>query len=449
MKIWPGKSQNLHDTRSKMLRANIAWSLILKIIGLATSLLLVPITLDYLECEIYGIWMTISSILYWLAFFDVGLSNGMRNYLAKSVANGDYRTGKSYVSTTLIILSAIAIVLGMVSILPLKLLDLQSIFNTTVIGNIQLRSVMMAAIFFTLALFVVRTFGMVYVALQKYAVNDAINVTGHLLALIIIYILTKTTNGNLMYVVLAFTATPVAIYLLAAIPLFWQYPQLRPSFKCYNSGAVKDIVGKGLGFFAIQITSCLVIFGGSNIIITQYCGPESVTIYNIAYKYFNVLTIGYTILLAPMWSAYTEAYAKGEMDWIRKTFRRALYAFGLLIAGGAVMLSVSEIIYHLWIGDSVHIPFSISLAVILYVLAFNFNNCVTYLLNGLNTIFIQIITSILFTAIYIGIVVVKGNELSVESIVYCMAISYCAMAMIHLYQCRLLISGKATGVWKK
>jgi len=423
--------------------------MILKVIGLATSLLLVPITLDYLDSEVYGIWLTISSILYWFAFFDVGLSNGMRNYLTKSIANEDYSAGKSYVSTTLVILSAIALVMGLFLIFPLNIFNFQDVFNTTLLDNFQLRNVMMIAILFTLALFVVRTFGMVYVALQKYAVNDAINVTGHLLALIIIYILTKTTNGNLMYVVLALTATPVAVYLLAAIPLFLQYPQLKPSFKCYNSGAVKDIVGKGLGFFTIQFTSCLVIFGGSNIIITQYCGPESVTIYNIAYKYFNVLTIGYTILLAPMWSAYTEAYAKGDMDWIRKTFRRALYAFGLLVAGGAVMLAVSEFVYHLWIGNSVHIPYSISLAVILYVLTFNFNNCVTYLLNGLNTIFVQIITSIFFTAIYIGIVVVKGNELSVEGIVYCMAISYCSMAMIHLYQCRLLISGKATGVWKK
>ncbi len=449
MKIWLGKSQNLHDTRSNVLRANIVWSLILKIIGLATSLLLVPITLDYLDCEIYGIWMTISSILYWFAFFDVGLSNGMRNYLAQSIANGDNCAGKSYVSTTLIILSAIAAIIGLISILPLSLFDFQDFFNTKVVDHVQLRQVMIAAILFTLALFVVRTFGMVYVALQRYAVNDAINVIGHLLALVIIYILTKTTTGNLMYVVLALTATPVAVYLLAAIPLFRQYPQLMPSFKSYNSSAVRDVVGKGLGFFAIQMTSCLVIFGGSNIIITQYCGPESVTIYNIAYKYFNVLTIGYTILLAPMWSAYTEAYAKGDIDWIRKTFRRALYAFGLLVIGGAIMLTVSQIIYHLWIGDSVPIPFSISLAVILYVLAFNFNNCVTYLLNGLNIIYIQIITSIIFTAIYIGVVLANGDTLAVEGIVSCMAICYCAMAMIHLYQCRLLISGKATGIWKK
>jgi O-antigen/teichoic acid export membrane protein len=446
---WLGKILNTTDARSKQLRANVVFSMVLKVIGLVTSLLLVPITLDYLNSEVYGIWLTISSILYWFAFFDVGLSNGMRNYLAQAVANGDYNTGQSYVSTTLIILSAIAVGIGLLSVLPLGVFDFQTVFNTTLLASIQLRNVMVVAVLFTLALFVVRTFGIIYVALQKYAVNDAINVCGHLLALIIIYVLTKTTCGNLMYVVLALTATPVAVYLLAAIPLFRKYPQLRPSFNSYDSSAVRDVVGKGLGFFAIQMTSCLIIFGGSNIIITQYCGPESVTVYNIAYKYFNVLTIGYTILLAPMWSAYTEAYAKGDMAWISKTFHRALIAFGLQTAGGVVMLAASPIVYHLWIGDSVHIPFTVSLSVTLYVLAFNFNNCVTYLLNGLNTIYVQIITSIVFTVIYTGVVLAMGGTLAVEGIVACMAVSYCAMGMIHLYQCRLLISGKATGIWKR
>ena len=437
------------DHRSQMLRANILFSLILKVIGLATSVLLVPITLGYLDIEVYGIWMTISSILYWFAFFDVGLSNGMRNYLAQSVANGNYEAGKSYVSTTLIILTAIAVVIGILSVLPLSLLDFQTVFNTTALSNAYLRDVMIVALLFSIAIFVVRTFGTVYVALQKYAVNDAINVTGHLLALLIIYILTKTTSANLMYVVLALTATPVVVYLLASVPLFWQYPQLKPSFHSYNHAVVKEIIGKGLGFFAIQITSCLIIFGGSNLIITQYCGPESVTIYNIAYKYFNMLTIGYTIVLAPMWSAYTDAYAKGDLPWISHTFRRALHAFFILVVAGLIMLALSSMVYSVWVGDKVYVPFAVSASVLLYVLTFNFNNCVTYLLNGLNTIFVQIITSVLFTVIYIGVILLRGGTLGVEGIALSMTVCYGAMGIIHLYQCRLLINGKATGIWNR
>ena len=40
-----------NDNRSVMLRRNILLSVVLKIIGLATSLLIVPVTLHYLQKE--------------------------------------------------------------------------------------------------------------------------------------------------------------------------------------------------------------------------------------------------------------------------------------------------------------------------------------------------------------------------------------------------------------
>jgi O-antigen/teichoic acid export membrane protein len=423
--------------------------MLLKAVGLATSLLIVPITIDYLSSEVYGIWLTISSILYWMGFFDVGLSNGMRNYLARAIALEDYRAARSYVSTTLTMMAAIAAIVGVLCLLPLSLMNFQTLFNTTVLSASQLREAIAISVLFTLVLFVVRTFGMVYIALQKYAVNDAINVTGHLLALAVIWVLTKTTSGNLTYVVLALTAIPLAVYLAAAVPLFRHHPELRPSAGSFDRAAVSSIVGKGLGFFLIQITSCLVIFGGSNLIITQYCGPEAVTVYNIAYKYFSVLTIGYAIVLAPMWSAYTDAYAKGDMAWIDKTFRRALLTFGLTALGGMVMLALSGYVYELWVGERVHIPFTVSLSVLLYVLAFNMNCCVTNLLNGLNTIFVQILTSVLFTAVYLAVVLWKGPSLGITGIAASMAACYAAMSIIHLYQCRRLVSGTASGIWKR
>ena len=105
-------------------------------------------------------------------------------------------------------------------------------------------------------------------------------------------------------------------------------PNAKPSFKYFDKGLTRQIIGKGLSFFVIQISSCLVIFGAANMFITQYCGPSAVTTYNIAYKYFNLLVIAYTIILAPMWNAYTDAYVKGDMKWIANNFNRTLKLWG-------------------------------------------------------------------------------------------------------------------------
>lgn len=252
-----------------------------------------------------------------------------------------------------------------------------------------------------------------------------------------------------MYVILAYTVTQCIVYIFAAIPLFTKHKQLRPNFHCFDWSLSKQIVGKGLGFFSIQISSCLIIFGAANVFITQSCGPTAVTTYNIAYKFFNLIIIAYTIILSPMWNAYTDAYVKGDTKWINKTFNRALKLWGVSVCGGIVMLISCQFFYHLWIGNKVIVPFTVSLCTLIYVSFFNLNNCVTYLINGLNKIRIQIITSLVMTTIYVTTVISLGKHLNIESIVLCMAICYAIMSFIHLYQCKLLIKGKATGIWNK
>lgn len=439
----------IKDERSKNLRNNIIYSCALKCIGLATSLLIVPITIDYLNNEVYGIWMTLTSILYWIGAFDIGLGNGMRNYLAETISQKNYEVGKSYITTTFTFLAIIALIVAAISIIPLWVLNYNHTFNTYSISNNGLRDAAIVAVMFTLVNFVIKNIGVIFIALQKYAVNDLLSIGGNILSLAIIYILTKTTEGKLLFVVLAYTASSCLIYLLAIIPLFKRHPELRPAFRYFNKKLGKKLIGKGTGFFLIEISSCIVIFGAANIFITQFCGPSAVTTYNIAYKFFNLLVIAYTIILSPMWNAYTDAYVKGDMKWIEQTFNRALKLWGLSVLGGCIMLFGCQIFYHLWVGDKVEVPFSVSLCTLVYVCFFNLNNCVTYLINGLNKIRIQIITSLVFTALYILAVLALGERLGIEGVVYSMAGSYACMALIHLYQCRLLIKNKAKGIWNK
>lgn len=437
------------NSRNKMLFLNILFSGFLKIVGLLTSLVIVPITINYLNNEVYGIWMTITSILYWITTFDIGLGNGMRNYLAEALATNDTKLGKKYISTTMLLLSLIALSMAIVLLYPLITINFNSFFNTNAIAGNELRMAVVIAVGFTLMNFVLKNIGMIFVAMQKYAINDLLSISGNVIALILIYILTKVTTGNLVLVVLAYTMTSCVAFLLAAIPLFWKHPELKPSLRFFDKSLGKKIVGKGFGFFVIQISSCLVIFGAANFFITQSCGPAAVTTYNIAYKFFNLLVIAYTIILAPMWNAYTDAYVKGDMQWIKATFNKALKFWVLSICGGLGMLLICNLFYKLWIGNMVNVPLSVSASTLIYVCFFNLNNCATYLINGLNKIFVQIIISLAVTTLYIITVLAFGRKLGVEGIVLSMAASYAVMSVVHLYQCRKLINGKSDGIWNK
>ena len=443
------KKDRIQYNRNKMLRNNILFSGILKAISLCTSFYIVPLTLNYLDKESYGIWMTISSMAFWIFTFDIGLGNGMRNYLTTAISSNDSKAASTYISSTFVLLTLLALVMGIIATPLILFLDFNKILNTTALNNNYLQIAFVIALILTLLNFVVKNIGFIYVAMQKYAINDLMTVGGSVAALIIIFILTKTTEGNLYYVVSTFMAMPVIIFILGAIPIFVRHPELRPSIKNVDIPFSKGIISKGIGFFFIQITSCLVIFGGSNLFISHFQGPEAVTTYNIAYKLFNLLIIGYTIIIAPMWNAYTDAYVKGDWAWIRKTFNKALLIWGLTVLAGIIILFICNPFYAIWVGPSLTVPISVSVAVFLFVTFFNLNNCVTYLLNGLNTIKVQICTSVIGTTMYLIVISIYGHRWGIEGIVLSMAIIYAGMSLIHLFQCKLIIHQTATGIWKK
>ena len=438
------------DKLSAIVIKNSMATALMKVAVLLCSLVMVPITLNYLNAENYGIWMAMTSILYWFAFFDVGLGNGMRNYLSEAISRQDYIKARSYFSTAIFLLAIIAVLIGILSIIIIFQLALNHIFNTHIMSNKSLAYIMVVAISFSLIQFVAKNVGMVYIAMQRYAINDFIVFIGQLISTIIVYIITKTTESHLIYIVMAITSIPALVFILASIPLLKQHPQLKPSIKSIDFVSAKKIIGKGLGFFIIQITSCLVIFGSANILISHYCGPEQVTVYNISYKLFNILIIIYTIIISPLWNAYTDASVKNDYAWIRKIFKKSIYLWAASLLLGLLMLLISGWFFKKWVGNSVDIPLGVSISILIYVCMFNFNNCVTYLINGLNKIKIQIITSILGTIIYLIAVCffIKGTY-GIYGISISMCVIYTLMSLVHLYQCNLLAKNKAHGIWNE
>ena len=67
------------DTRSVKAKKNIIVSGFIKGADMLVYLLLVPLTLGYLNAYEYGIWLTLNSLLTWIDSFDIGLGNGLRN----------------------------------------------------------------------------------------------------------------------------------------------------------------------------------------------------------------------------------------------------------------------------------------------------------------------------------------------------------------------------------
>lgn len=127
---------------------------------------------------------------------------------------------------------------------------------------------------------------------------------------------------------------------------------------------------------------------------------ESVTEYNIAYKYFNVLYMGFMILLQPFWSAVTNAYTQRDYGWIRNGIRKYLMIMLLLAFAGVLMLLASDTVYRIWINDTIHIPFRLSFWMLVYFVTTIFGAIFVYFVNGIGALKIQYFSSLVSPVVF-------------------------------------------------
>lgn len=437
------------NTRTQIIKRNVIYSTGIKGFSIIISLLLVPLTINYVSSELYGIWLTLSSIISWLSFFDIGFGLGLRNRLTTAIALGDYHKGKIYVSTTYCILALIFLLVGIIGYYASGIVNWSKLLGISTQYQEVLVMASRIVILTFCASIVLKLIQNVFQAFQMTAAASAVDTIAQILSLILIYILTKTTFPNLNYLALVFCGSPIVIYLMYSIILYsGRFKQVAPSFSSIDFGYAKDLFSLGGQFFLIQII-CIILYQSVNFVISHYCGPEQVTVYNIAYKYLHCAIMVFNIIMAPLWSAYNDAYAKGDFIWMKSIYERLIKINVLIVGILVLMILFSPIMYKIWIGDSVYIPFMISVLIGLYMVCQAISTLHASILNGMGVIKVQIIQAVLQGVLFVGAILIIGQGLDLTGILLILLITAIIPAVILPFQVKLLLNNKAKGIWKK
>ncbi|NVO20119.1 MAG: MATE family efflux transporter [Bacteroidetes bacterium] len=436
--------------RSVKAKKNIFFSFFIKGISIAISLVLVPLTINYVNPTRYGIWLTLSSIVGWFSFFDIGLTQGLRNKFAEAKAKGDYETAQVYVSTTYAVLTIIFILVWLIFLVVNQFLDWSKILNIS--PSMRPEVTILAVMIFTYFCinFVLRIITTLIVADQQPAKSTLIDVLGQVLTLLLIFILVKTTKGSLTLLGIVLCVSPIITITVANIIFFKrEFARFRPMISKIKFKYAKDLFNLGVIFFVIQVTS-IIQYQTANIIIAQNYGVKEVTSYNIVYKYFGVLLMVSTIFLAPFWSASTEAYFKDEIQWIKNGIKKYNQLNIVLVLGSIIMLALSGIVYRLWLGKgTVDIGFTLSFWGFVYFNVIIFGSKYVYFLNGINALRIQFISSLISPFLYVAValILIKFYHLGMYSIFIASIIANVnaiVLAPIQYYQ---IINRNKKGIW--
>lgn len=438
------------NERSIAVKKNIAISLVLKGINILTSLLIVPLTVGYVNPTRYGIWLTLSSIIGWLAYFDLGFGNGFRNRFTEAKAKGDTKLAKEYVSTTYAVLTLLFSVILIVVLLINNILSWSEILNIDNSYDEELKLVFsILACFFCINI-VASIFTTMITADQKPALADLIKTIGQVFTLACIFILTKTTAGNLSLLALAYSGIPCVLLILVSLIMFRREPyrDVSPSFRYVRFFLSKQIIGLGGQFFVIMI-AMLVIYQFINIILTRIEGPDSVTQYNIAQKYYSIVFMVANIILTPFWSAFTDAYVKKDLMWMKNVLVKLEKLWIITIPVLILMVLFSDVFFKLWIGDSVVVPKTLSIFVALYVLFQTGSNVYMLLINGTSKVRMQLIVYVCGAIVAIPLMSICCKSYGVEGILFVPTLVYVAQMIIGKIQISKIINNKDMGIWSK
>jgi O-antigen/teichoic acid export membrane protein len=201
-------------------------------------------------------------------------------------------------------------------------------------------------------------------------------------------------------------------------------------------------------FFIIQI-GALVLFQTDNIVITQLFGPNEVTTFNVAYKLFSVIVMAFTIIMTPFWSAFTDAYTKGDVDWINIVLNKIKKIWLLFTVASVFLFIASPFIYKLWLHGKVAIPVSLSLAMMLYVIATCWQTIYVFFLNGIGKLRLQLYLVVITSIINIPIAIFLGKFMGVAGITYSNLLMFIIMGILFYIQTNKLLNKTATGIYNK
>jgi len=438
------------DKRTALMRKNIFFSFLIKGWSGLVTLLLVPLTLHCLGDYKNGIWLTISSMLIWIDNLDIGLGNGLRNKLATYLAQEDMKKARETVSSTFFMLALIILPVMLAAIAAVKTFDLHAFLNVDPAVIPNLGDIMAVSILFVSATFIFKFIGNFYLGLQLPAVNNLLVTVGHTLQLVGTWLVYMGGSGSLLLIAVVNTAAPLLTYLIAyPITFYGRYPKLRPSFGTFNRHAVRSLFTIGVKFFVLQIAGIL-LFMSSNILISKLFDPSMVTPYQIAYRYFSITMLVFTIISAPYWSATTDAYARGDIAWIRQARRRMdKIVMGVAVVL-AVMVAVSRPVYALWVGTEVEIPLPLSILMAVYLLVILASLSYSYYLNGIGALQLQLILTVTAAIVFIPLTYLMVHyRHDITSVLIVMILVNVPGLIVNKIQLHRLTHGKATGIWIK
>ena len=445
------KKYSSADTRSKKMYKNTAAMIGIRGISMILTLISAPIMLHHVDRADYGVLLTLTSIVGWVGYMDIGLGNGLRNKLPEFIANNDFNSAKKIVSSCYATLAIYVALIITVFLIISPFVDWLEVLNSPTSDAKEIRELTNVVFIAFCIQFLLGLLNSILFAYQMPAFQSLFTFAGQALALIALIIQVFVFDiTSVLQIGAVNSMIPPLVLFCGSIGLFrTKLRNITPSLMYVDLKSVSGILSLGMKFFVLQMIT-IVLFQANSIIIARVVNPEAVVEYNLAFKYVSLLTMIFTIVITPIWSATTDAYIRKDFTWIKKTISFSQKVCFISILIGILMLFLSKYIYGIWLGkDVIDISYSTTGLILLYISFEMLYKVYGTIINGTGKVFAQMILTGIIAIIYIPLALLLGSSCGLSGVLIANVIVFAVNYIGAKMQCNKLINQTATGIWNK
>lgn len=412
---------------TKRFALNVLGTLTMKGLAIIVGMLTIPIYSKYFNNDdIYGVWLSMLSVLSWILLFDFGFGNGMRNKLISSIEEGNKERSSSLVSSTYfgtLLISVIVFVIG--SILSFSI-NMNKVFGVSdsIVSRSQLSICMFVLVAAVSLQFFLRNVTFILHAKRHVALGSLFALISNSLLLVFAFAFQSMSFDKLLLLTIAYFFSINIPLLIGNGIVFLKDKYLFPRIKFFSKKTCKEVMSLGLKYFAIQLCT-LVLWSFNPVLISSHpvFNSSTVVVYTKYYKIFSTIVSLVNVAATTVWVEAASAYKD-------KNFKKIARLFLFMLAIGIFLSLVSLIaglliqkIFNLWLGSStIDAENLITIVFVLYSIIFIFAECMIVFSNGFEKLKSQLICSIIFAIIkipffYLYVLIVKDANSWIGTII--------------------------------
>lgn len=340
--------------RNRIVLANAALSLVGRGISILTLFLSVPLILQSVGRERYGIWSACLGIAGLLTLADGGITVHLISRVARAKADGDIAQIRRLIASAMVMATATAVPLAIIWIFVSGWVDWVWLLSLSQESYGQETRWILVILCLSYALsFVPTVIRNARIGLLQGPSVNLWDIVSGLVTLGLIATLMLKGKG-IVALALVWGLTPVAIRLLHAIAfLLTSGREFLPRWRDLDSSVMKSLLGGGGAYLAVVFLQILAL-QSDQAIVSHILGADQVTDYAVLQRLFAQPQILVAVVVTSQWAPYADAAGRGEHGWVKRMLKFSLLSAGLLSLVTCLLIAIFlKLILHLWVGDKI------------------------------------------------------------------------------------------------